>query len=597
MNPEVIKKRLQQVRTYMQNNNLQALIIPSSDCHFSEYVAEYYKCREYLSGFSGSAGTLVITKDAAALWTDARYFLQAEQQLMGTGIILMRDGWKETPALTEWLIEQLPAESRIGLNGDLFSVENIKTLQAGVKGLKIIPLSDFMCEIWNERPPMPLAKVFFLPEEITGCSSEKKLSQVRELLQMEKNDVYLLTVLDQIAWLFNLRGTDIDYNMVTFCYAIVFYDHAILFINPQKLSKTEIEDLSHRKIEVIPYDKFESYLSQLNTCRIFYNPTQLSYNHYTKLMEMGCTMLREPDNFGMVNSLKGIKNDTEIAGFRKAMIEDGIALTRFYMWLEGLLKRGAVSSEKQISDMLHLFRSESDLFIRESFESIVGFRQNGAIVHYAVTNQSSITVDNSGFLLIDSGAHYRCGTTDITRTIHLGPPSEAEKTDFTLVLAGHIDLAMTQFPVGTCGTQLDIIARRPLLEKGGNYLHGTGHGIGHCLNVHEGPFAIRKDYNPVTLKPGMVLSNEPGIYRQGLWGIRTENVMLVKEGEKTDFGNMLQFEILSLCFIDTRSICPQLLTEKQKEFLNHYHGEVYRKLSPHLSSEEKLYLAEKCRAI
>ena len=597
MSTEPIAKRLQRVRTYMQNTGLQALIVPSSDCHFSEYVADRYKCREYLSGFSGSTGTLVITINEAALWTDSRYFLQAEQQLQGSGILLMRDGLESTPSLSGWLADRLPAGSRIGLDGDLFSVESIAALQSGMNGLEIVPQKDFMTEIWPQRPPLSSAKVFFLSDEITGLSSGKKLCKVRQALQIRQGDVYLLSVLDQIAWLFNLRGTDIDYNMVAFCYAAVFHDRALLFIDPQKLTRTEIEDLSHNDIEVIPYAGFEPYLERLAACRILYNPAQFSYNHYAKLMELGCSLVRERDKFGIVNSLKGIKNDTEIEGFRKAMIEDGIALTRFYRWLEGLLKRGAVSSEKQISDMLHHFRSQSELFIRESFESIVGFRQNGAIVHYAVTDQSSITVDGSGFLLIDSGAHYRCGTTDITRTVHLGTPSETEKIDFTLVLAGHIDLASARFPAGTCGTQLDILARRPLLDRGWNYLHGTGHGVGHCLNVHEGPFAVRKDYNPVALQPGMVLSNEPGIYRPGRWGIRTENMMRVKEGGETEFGKMLEFETLSLCFIDTRSICPELLTEKQKEFLNHYHSEVYRKLSPHLLPEEALYLAEKCRAI
>ena len=570
----------------MKQHSVAACIIPSADPHLSEYPSEHWKVRRWLSGFDGSAGTLVVTQRSAGLWTDSRYYLQAENQLEGTEIKLFKDGLPETPSFTKWLSENLLENSKIAIDGKCVSTEQwrewVETLRT-----TSLQMTDFdlISEIWTDRPPLPAKPFFNLDIKYAGRSTEEKLADLRAEMRRQKAGICLLTALDDVAWLLNIRGCDVEYNPVVIAFAAVEMEKVILFVVQ---SKKKARNDKTNDIFIADYNEIYSYLSSLKnnpTCLIDIAKTNFSLY---KSVSQNCKIV---ETTSPVSLAKSIKNETEIAGFRSAMERDGAAMVKFLRWLENALKNSEKVTEISAAEKLLSFRKEQDLFFSESFHPIVGYGAHGAIGHYAATQESNATIKPEGFLLLDSGAQYFDGTTDITRTLALGEISEQQKREFTLVLKGHIALASVRFPEGTQGIQLDVLARKALWDNGLNYGHGTGHGVGHFLCVHEYPPHISPRRNGGELKAGMLLSNEPGLYRQGEYGIRTESLVLVKKME--EFDNFLCFETLTLCPIDTRAIDFDLLTEEEKTWLHNYHQTVYDRLSPHLNEEEKRWLIEK----
>lgn len=592
-----ISRRLADLRKLFTEYKIEALIVPSNDPHFSEYVADRWKCREWISGFNGSAGTVVITKTAAALWTDSRYFLQAEDQLKGSGIELMRMGLPNVPSIEEYLLQLISEEGKVGLDGRLFSISEYQRMCQSIKPLSLAVVPDLFESLWSDRPAIPQQKAFILPESVAGVSISEKLKQLCRIGNITKDDIFLVTSLDEVAWLFNLRGADIDYNPLALAYAAVSADKTYLFVDPEKLEEADKATLTANGVTLAPYSQFEDFIGQINlTQKTILNPRKTNI-YIKKVLEVNSVNIAEDsDANGIISTLKGVKNNVELEGFRKAMVDDGAALVRFYIWLDANVDKGTVT-ECGIAQKLYEFRSQSPAFVGESFASIVGYKGHGAIVHYFPTPETDVVVKRDGFLLIDSGGQYKTGTTDITRTIHFSTPSRQEMVDYTLVLKGMISLSMAIFPVGTRGSQLDILARGPLLSHGINYGHGTGHGVGHFLNVHEGPQSIRMQENPVTIKPGMVTSNEPAMYRTGQYGIRTENLILCVPHQSNEFGIFEKFETLTLCPIDTKPIVKDMLTPGEQEWLNSYHQMVYAALKPHLSESEQRWLKDKTQAI
>lgn len=587
-----IAERIALLRESMKQQNIAAYIVPSSDPHLSEYPADCWKAREWISGFTGSAGTVVVTADKAGLWTDSRYFLQAAKQLEGSGIELYKMGLPETPTLQQFLLHELNKEDVVGLNGETYSAAEALSLAILLqkKGMKLDTGKDLITDLWKDRPEMPGEPFFILPLEYSDLSVNEKLNRINNKLRQAGADCTVLCALDEIAWTFNIRGNDVSYNPVVVSYAFISEEESILFTQPKKITAEVAEQLKKDGIILADYSKIISYLSRLKPdTAILMDKNKTNIALYNAIPG-NCTKVEASSPIAM---LKAIKNDTEIKGFRNAMIKDGIAMTRFYRWLEKALAAGEKVTEISAAEKLTSFRSEQNLYVTDSFETICGYKAHGAIVHYSATPESNATLTPEGLLLIDSGAQYFDGTTDITRTWTLGNPTEAEKKDFTRVLKGHISLAKCKFPQGTRGSQLDILARKALWDCGVNYLHGTGHGIGHFLNVHEGPQSIRMEENPVALQPGMVISNEPGLYRTDEYGIRTENLILVREDSETEFGKFYSFETLTLCPIDKNLILVPMLSIRERAWLNKYHQTVYETLSPHLNEEEKAWLKEK----
>ena len=591
-------EKLKLLRKYMSAQNIAAVIIPSNDPHFSEYVADRWKTREWISGFTGSAGTVVITADKAALWTDSRYFIQAEEQLKGSGIVLKKLKVEGTESIEDWIKQQLPSRARIAIDKDLYSVAEFEQLKKSLAPLCPIAYDDFFDEIWKERPGLPSEKTFVLSHELTGEATSSKLTRLREILSKQSNSyIYLVTLLDEIAWLYNIRGNDISYNPLTLAYALVTPSQAYLFMNPDKFSHQDKVALESEGVTICGYGKLQKAADSFQKERFcIFNPKKMSVGTFRILEEIGFDLITETDFNGTIASLKSLKNDTEQQGFRKAMIDDGIALVRFQRWLEEEIKNEKVT-ELSASARLFEFRSQNKSFMGNSFGSIMGYKEHGAIVHYSASKESDATIKPEGFLLFDTGGQYRYGTTDVTRTVHLGQPGEQEKEDYTLVLKGMIALSMAKFPAGTRGAQLDVLARQYLWSKGKNYLHGTGHGIGHFLNVHEGPQSIRMEENPVTLKPGMITSNEPGIYVEGRYGIRIENLILCMHEELEASSTFLGFETLTLAPIDLKPINKAMLIPAEVEWLNSYHNMVFERISPHLNEDESEWLKEKTKAI
>ena len=584
-------EKIARLRELMKEKGMDAFIVPSSDPHISEYPAAHWKSRTWISGFTGSAGTVVITAGKAGLWTDSRYFLQAELQLKDSGISLFKDGLPETPSLKDWLASELPGGNCIGIDGDVYAASEVKLLKTFFEDHNIRLETAFkpFDFIWDNRPTMPSDKIFILPEEFSGISAREKIDNVLKEVRTSGAEVTVLASLDAIAWLFNIRGNDVAYNPVAVCYAVISQKEAVLFIHPEKLTVEAIDYLKAQNIILADYDKVFDYVKKIPAGqKVLVNPAKINYSLYSNISGI----IKEVD-IHPVDMLKAVKNETEINGIKNALKKDGVALTKFYMWLEKTLKSGEKVTELDISSQLRHFRSEQALYFGESFETIAGYGEHGAIVHYGATEESNATIERKGLLLIDSGAQYFDGTTDITRTVAMGNLSEQMCIDYTLVLKGHIALAQARFPQGTKGCQLDMLARKALWDRGLNYLHGTGHGIGYFLNVHEGPQSIRTDLHPTPLQPGMITSNEPGLYRTGEYGIRIENLILTVPAEKTDFGSFHQFETLTLCPIDTKPIDKSLLSENEIEWLNNYHQNVYEKLSSLLNGEEKAWLREK----
>lgn len=589
-----INSRIESLRKLMKEKSIDACVIPSSDPHASESPASYWNAREYFSGFDGSAGTLVVTQSEVGLWTDARYFIQAKQQLAGTGIKLFHMGIELK--IGYYLAQTLDPDSTVAMNAWLFSVAEIERMQGdlSMKRILIDTRVDFLVDTWDKdgRPPFPESQVFIYPEKYAGLSVQKKLQLVREKMQDRYCDALLMNVLDEIAWLFNIRASDVEYNPLTIAYALVLETKVILFINQRKLNTELLDYLKENKIELVDYFEMESFLKTLSANKIWIDSAKMNYALYQAIVDANNICRADSP----VLHLKSIKNECEIHGIRQAMVKDGVAMVKFNRWMEQALDENQSLTEMLLAEKLRAFRAEQDLFFDESFAAIVGYGAHGAISHYEASERTNAKIERSGFLLIDSGAQYLDGTTDITRTFALGKLDKRQKSDFTLVLKGHIALAQAEFPQGTCGDQLDDLARQFLKKKKLDYGHATGHGIGCFLCVHEGPQFISGG-NQTVLLPGMIISNEPSVHREDEYGIRLENVILVKKSEKLNQDEVLLFETLTLFPFDKEAIKMSMLTAKEIHWLNEYHRIVFEKLSPWLSQEEEKWLEEKCKAI
>jgi Xaa-Pro aminopeptidase len=586
-----IIKRISLLREAMKQQGISACIIPGTDPHAGEYIADYWKERQWISGFDGSAGTAVITSNGAGLWTDSRYFLHAEEQLDGTGIELMRQGLPETLEILPWLATQLKAGEKVGVNAQMFSSNAYTSMKTELKmsDLDLISI-DLPGKAWTDRPPLPQNPFFVFNIQYTGKATTEKLTLVRAEMKKTHADVFVISALDDIAWLFNIRGKDVDYNPVVISYALVDSEKATLYITPEKLTPETNLYLQSQGVTVAQYLAIYDELKQLSPSKaVLVDGSKLNQALFESI-PAGCAIR---NTMSPVFKLKSIKNEVEMEGYRRAMLKDGVALTRFFIWLEENVKSGNLT-EISIDKKLLQFRSEQENFVGESFGTIAGYAAHGAIVHYSATPESAATLKAENILLIDSGGQYLDGTTDITRTVALGTPTAQQKTDNTLVLKGHIALTTALFPLGTRGSQLDILARKAMWDLGLNYGHGTGHGVGHFLNVHEGPQSIRMEENPIILQSGMFMSNEPGIYRTNQYGIRIENLVHIIPAQKTEFGQFLQFETLTLCPIDQNLIDWQIMSNAEIIWLNAYHKRVYDTISPKLNEYEREWLSKKC---
>ena len=592
-----IPERIAALREAMKQHKIDAYIIPTSDPHMSEYPADCWKYREWISGFTGSAGTVVITADKAGLWTDSRYFLQASTQLEGTGIELFKMMLPETPTIPEFLTHELKEGQTVGLNGETYSLADARTLEKSLaeKEIKLNTNASLIDPIWKERPAIPEAPMFEMPVELSGKSTEDKLIDINKMLHKAGADCTILSALDEVAWTFNIRGTDVAYNPVVISYAFVSEKESVLFVNPKKIPAEIAEHLKKEGVTLADYGMLATFLSRLpERTRVFIDSKRTNVAIYNALPKSSILI----EGTSPANHLKSIKNETEIKGFRNAVLKDGIAMTKFYFWLEKMLKAGEKVTELSAAAKLTALRSEQPQYVMDSFASISSYGPHGAVVHYSPTPETDTELKTDSLYLLDSGAQYLDGTTDITRTIALcDEPSEQMKKDFTRALKGTIGIAKCKFPAGIRGCLIDAFARKALWDAGINYLHGTCHGIGHCLNVHEGPQSIRMEENPVILEPGMVMSDEPAIYRPGEYGIRTENMILIREDSETEFGKFLGFETLTLCYIDTKLVIPSMLSVREHAWLNKYHQMVYDLVSPHLTEEEKAWLKEKTAEI
>ena len=594
---EMIENRIERLRELMVREKIDAFIIPSSDAHNGEYIADHWKSREWISGFTGSAGTAVVTMKSAALWTDSRYFLQAEEQLDGTEYQLMRLRMEGTPSITEWLGAELAEKSgaTVAIDGSTSTYNTVQAMTMALRkqgGITLRTNLDPMSRIWTDRPALPQKPIRKHPMEWAGTTAADKLTAIRRRLAAVHADGMLVSALDDIAWTLNLRGADIECNPVFIAYLLIASKGATLFTECSRVSDEVKEYLNDNGVELRPYNKIGEGLAQ--------------YFEYSILMDGNETAALMPRYVpsrtqviyapSPIPLMKAVKNESETAGFHRAMVSDGVAMVRLLKWIKPAVAKGGVT-EMGVDDKLTALRSEDPAYVEKSFETIAAYESHGAIVHYEPTAESDVKLRPEGLLLIDCGAQYDCGTTDITRTIPLGPVSEEQRLVYTLVLKAHIRLEMAQFPAGANGTQIDAIARSVLWSRGYNYLHGTGHGVGAHLCVHEGPQQIRMEYVPTALKAGMTITDEPGVYLAGRFGVRIENVLLIVGGDSTECGNFLRMEPLTLCPIDTTVIDRWLLDDNEVEWLNDYHRRVYEELAPHLADDERQWLAEATAAI
>ena len=590
-----INQRLSDLREVMQREHLAAFIFPSTDPHQSEYVAEHWKGREWISGFDGSAGTAVVTMNAAALWTDSRYFLAAEEQLKGTEFQLMRLKIEGTPTIAEWIGRECGAGAEVGIDGWCSSVSDVKDLIANLRkqgGITLRTNFDPLKLIWRDRPAIPENPVEIYPLQYAGEATHDKIGRIRQALRETHADGMLMAALDDIAWTLNLRGTDVHCSPVFVSYLLISTTDVTLYINKAKLSPEVVDYLKSEGVGVAPYDEISKGLKDYFEYNILLDPNEVNYALYK-------SAVREiVEEESPVKRMKTVKNEREITGFRSAMLKDGIAMVKFLKWIdewkENSSMAGGQQTEISISERLEALRAEQPLYKGLSFDTIAGYQAHGAIVHYEATPETDIPLKPEGFLLLDSGAQYLDGTTDITRTIALGPLTEEQKRVYTLVLKGHIQIELCKFPSGASGTQLDILAREALWREGLNYLHGTGHGVGTYLNVHEGPHQLRMEWKPAPLVAGMTLTDEPGIYLAGKFGVRIENTLLITPYKETEFGRFLQFEPLTLCPIDKSPIIADMLLPEELSWLNAYHQHVFDTLSPHLSPTESDWLRIVC---
>ena len=593
MDKDIVCKRMEQFRSYMNENGLNAFIVVSSDPHSSEYVADRWKCREWLSGFDGSAGTVVVTADKALLWTDSRYWLAADKALAGTGIELMKDGLAETPSITEWLSENLKKGDVVGVDTTVCTVVDFTAWKAPLAscGIKTETVNDPFDQLWHDRPAVPLSMAQIMPEDVAGESASSKIARLREALKKEGVDGMVVTMLDEVAWLTNLRGNDVEYNPVLVSYMLVTDEDAVLYIDDCKLTDEVKAYLQSQGISVAPYSGIWQALKEYekDTLMIHTNKCNVAV-----ALSIGKKVVYRSNS--PIALMKAVKNEVEIKGFERAMLSEGVAMVKLLNWLRPAVEKGGVT-ELDVDAKLTELRSADTAFTGLSFATIAAYGANAAIVHYEPTPAENALLAPKGYLLLDCGGQYLHGTTDITRTIALGALTDEEKEDYTRVLRGHISLAMAKFPKGTCGTQLDVLARQWLWQAGENYLHGTGHGVGHFLNVHEGPHQIRMNNVPTHLVPGMTVTNEPGLYKAGRHGIRIENTMVVRNYCESEFGAFYELVPLTLCPIDKTPVVPELLGDDAREYLNNYHAMVYEKLSPYLNGDDLDFLKEACKAI
>ncbi|GAA0120909.1 MAG: aminopeptidase P family protein [Clostridium argentinense] len=592
-----IKERIEKLRGLMREKNIQTYIIPSFDAHQSEYVAEYYKSRAWISGFTGSAGTVVVTLNSAGLWTDGRYFIQAEKQLQGSGIELFKMGQPSVPTYIEWIKENVEKSSTIGFDGKVFPVSLYKgmLLKLASKNLKFETKYDLIDEIWQGRPELPSSQVFIHDIKYAGKTRSEKLNDVRNEMKKIGSDYFILSSLDDIAWLFNIRGRDIDKNPVVISYAVIEENKAHLFVNLSKVSKEIVKELSRDNIEVKPYEEIKNFIKSISENKVVtYDPAKTN----VMILDSMKSSITKIEEANITTKLKAVKNKIEIENTRKAEIRDCVAMVKFIKWLKESVGRGKKITEISADNKLTSLRAENELFIEPSFNTIAAYKEHAAMMHYSATPETDYELKPEGLFLIDSGGQYYDGTTDITRTIVLGPLTEEEKRDFTLVARGNIGLSKAKFLVGTAGCNLDILARKPLWDAGLDYKCGTGHGVGYLLNVHEGPHGISRVTNSTKLEVGMNVTNEPGVYKEGKHGIRLENMLFVTEDEITEYGGeFLKFETITFCPFDLDGIIPEMMTEDEREWLNNYHKETYEKLSPYLNDEEKAFLKYETRSI
>lgn len=584
---------LEALRDLMRSKHIDAVIIPGTDPHQSEYPSEHWKFRDYVSGFTGSNGTAVVTLDDAGLWTDSRYFLQAAEQLEGSGFTLRKENIPGEPTVLEWLGEVLDEDAVVGVDGRLFSLIEANRIEmfCAQNGFMFAP--DFRAAeaIWTDRPARPMNPAFVHDEALAGEDVDSKISRVVDALDAADADGLLITALDEIAWLLNLRGSDVDYTPVVIAFAYVSADERVLFIDSEKVTSEVKDHLKKYRVKIKDYDDIEKFLGKISsTATVMVDPNRVS-DALGQAMICNKTYMASP-----VIALKGVKNESQIAGFRQAMLYDGAAMVRMMMWLEQNVANGI--TEMDVDRRLQQERAAYASNRGDSFHMIAGYKDHGAIVHYEATDESAYTLAPDGLLLIDTGGQYLEGTTDITRTISLGNPTAAEKHDYTLILKGHLALARAVFPKGTMGVQLDVLARGPLWNEGMTYLHGTGHGVGHFLGCHEGPQSIRMEANPTPLELGMVTSNEPGIYKTGEYGIRTENLLLcVPACSNEEWGEFYKFESLTLFPYDTTLMDMDMLNREEVKQINDYHAMVCERLRPLLNADEAQWLEQKCKSI
>ena len=590
-----IAERLELLREELRREHLSAFVFPTTDPHNSEYTADHWKGREWISGFTGSAGTAVVTLQSAALWTDSRYFIQAAEQLKGTEFQLMRLKMAGTPTIAEWIASELSTQNsqlstEIGMDGMVNTVAVVEEMKEALRqkgGITVRTNFDPLARIWRDRPQVPRNPVEIQPMELAGEDVRSKLSRIRKALHEQHADGMLVAALDDIAWTLNLRGSDVHCNPVFVSYLLIASNKATLYVNKEKVDGEVLRYLKEQGVEVADYAEVGKGLQDYFEYNILIDPDEVCYALCQKVTR---NIVR---GTSPIAAMKAVKNERERLGFRSAMLRDGIAMVKFLKWLDESIGKQTLT-EISVADKLEALRAEQPLYRGLSFDTIAGYEAHGAIVHYEATPETDAVLQPKGLLLLDSGAQYQDGTTDITRTIALGPLTEEQRRVYTLVLKGHIQLQLLRFPEGASGTQLDAVARKDLWKAGYNYLHGTGHGVGSYLNVHEGPHQIRMEWRPAKLHAGMTVTDEPGVYLEGRFGVRTENTLLIVPAEETECGRFLQFETLTLCPVDKAPIVREMMLQEEMDWLNQYHQRVLDTLSPHLSPSETDWLREAC---
>ena len=590
-----IAERLELLREELRREHLSAFVFPTTDPHNSEYTADHWKGREWISGFTGSAGTAVVTLQSAALWTDSRYFIQAAEQLKGTEFQLMRLKMAGTPTIAEWIASELSTlnaqrSTEIGMDGMVNTVAVVEEMKEALRqkgGITVRTNFDPLARIWRDRPQVPRNPVEIQPMELAGEDVRSKLSRIRKALHEQHADGMLVAALDDIAWTLNLRGSDVHCNPVFVSYLLIASNKATLYVNKEKVDGEVLRYLKEQGVEVADYAEVGKGLQDYFEYNILIDPDEVCYTLCQKVTR---NIVR---GTSPIAAMKAVKNERERLGFRNAMLRDGIAMVKFLKWLDENIGKQTLT-EISVADKLEALRAEQPLYRGLSFDTIAGYEAHGAIVHYEATPETDAVLQPKGLLLLDSGAQYQDGTTDITRTIALGPLTEEQRRVYTLVLKGHIQLQLLRFPEGASGTQLDAVARKDLWKAGYNYLHGTGHGVGSYLSVHEGPHQIRMEWRPARLHAGMTVTDEPGVYLEGRFGVRTENTLLIVPAEETECGRFLQFETLTLCPVDKAPIVREMMLQEEMDWLNQYHQRVFDTLSPHLSPSETDWLREAC---